>query len=95
VIVAAPLPDHEVGRWRDAGRGGDERAVASAAPEVEEETGWRLAPLRALLRFQPMVGTVDAESKVFLARGATRTHDLPGVNKTRASTGSGWPTSPA
>jgi 8-oxo-dGDP phosphatase len=59
----------------------DEHAAASAAREVEEETGWRPAPLRELLRFQPMVGTVDSENVVFVAHGATCTDGRPDINE--------------
>ena len=50
----------------------DEREdpATSAAREVEEETGWRPGPLEPLLTFQPMVGTVDSENLLFLARSA-------------------------
>jgi len=36
-----------------------EEGPASAAREVEEETGWRPGPLTHLLTFQPMIGMVD------------------------------------
>jgi 8-oxo-dGDP phosphatase len=47
-----------------------EDPAVTAAREVEEETGWRPGPLERLLAFQPMVGTVDSENLLFLARGA-------------------------
>jgi 8-oxo-dGTP pyrophosphatase MutT (NUDIX family) len=53
----------------------------SAAREVEEETGWRPAPLRELLRFQPMVGTVDSENLVYVANGATNTGADADINE--------------
>jgi len=59
----------------------DEDPAACAAREVEEETGWRLRRLELLLSFQPMVGTVDQENLVYLARGADWTHDEPDVNE--------------
>lgn len=49
-----------------------EDAVATAAREVEEETGWRPELLRPLLSFQPMPGLVDTPHDVFVTRGATR-----------------------
>lgn len=49
-----------------------EEAAATAAREVEEETGWRPATLRPLMSFQPMPGLVDTPHEVFVARGATR-----------------------
>jgi 8-oxo-dGTP pyrophosphatase MutT (NUDIX family) len=47
-----------------------EDPAATAAREVEEETGWRPRSIAPLLSFQPMVGTADAENLLFLARGA-------------------------
>ncbi|WP_062430394.1 NUDIX hydrolase [Herbidospora daliensis] len=43
---------------------------ATAAREVEEETGYRLREIEHLITFQPMVGMVDSEHLVFLGRGA-------------------------
>jgi 8-oxo-dGTP pyrophosphatase MutT (NUDIX family) len=48
---------------------GEDPAV-TASREVEEETGWRPGPLEPLVSFQPLVGTVDSENDVFLARSA-------------------------
>jgi 8-oxo-dGTP pyrophosphatase MutT (NUDIX family) len=59
----------------------------SAAREVEEETGWRPAPLRELLRFQPMVGTVDSENIVYVANGASNTGADADINEAAAV---GW-----
>jgi len=50
---------------------GEDPAVA-AARELEEETGLRPRSLEHLVSFQPMVGMVDSEHHVFLARGADR-----------------------
>jgi 8-oxo-dGTP pyrophosphatase MutT (NUDIX family) len=47
-----------------------EDAAATAAREVEEETGWRPAKLEPLIAFQPMVGTADAENLLFIGYGA-------------------------
>jgi 8-oxo-dGTP pyrophosphatase MutT (NUDIX family) len=59
----------------------DEEPMACAAREVEEETGWRPRSMQELIKFQPMVGTVDQENVVFLARGADFTGSLPDVNE--------------
>lgn len=48
----------------------DEDPLATAAREVEEETGWRPGPLEKLASFQPMVSTVDSENIVLMAHGA-------------------------
>jgi 8-oxo-dGTP pyrophosphatase MutT (NUDIX family) len=50
----------------DAGEDG----AATAAREVEEETGWRPGPMTHLLTFQPMIGMVDTPHELFTARGA-------------------------
>jgi 8-oxo-dGTP pyrophosphatase MutT (NUDIX family) len=47
-----------------------EDPAATASREVEEETGWRPGPLEPLVSFQPLVGTVDSQNDVFLARSA-------------------------
>lgn len=49
-----------------------EDVAAAAAREVEEETGWRPAPLQHLVSYQPMPGLVDTPHEVFIARGAER-----------------------
>jgi 8-oxo-dGTP pyrophosphatase MutT (NUDIX family) len=59
-----------------------EDPAGSAAREVEEETGWRPGPLRPLVEFQPMVGTIDQPNFVFLADGATATGAPPDANET-------------
>lgn len=48
-----------------------EDVAATAAREVEEETGWRPGGLRHLLTFQPSVGTTDSPQQVFTALSAT------------------------
>jgi 8-oxo-dGTP pyrophosphatase MutT (NUDIX family) len=50
----------------------DEDAAQAAAREVEEETGWRPAPMTHLLTFQPMPGMVDTPHELFFANGAER-----------------------
>ena len=47
-----------------------EDSAATAAREVEEETGWRPGPMTHLLTFQPMIGMVDTPHELFTARGA-------------------------
>ena len=48
----------------------DEDGPASAAREVEEETGWRPGAMTHLLTFQPMIGMVDSPHELYLARSA-------------------------
>jgi len=60
---------------------GDDEPAETAAREVEEETGWRPAPLEPLLSFQPMVGSADSENHLFLARGAEYTGKPPDINE--------------
>jgi 8-oxo-dGTP pyrophosphatase MutT (NUDIX family) len=48
---------------------GEDPAV-TAAREVEEETGWRPHEMERIVGYQPMVGTLDTEHEVFIARGA-------------------------
>jgi 8-oxo-dGTP pyrophosphatase MutT (NUDIX family) len=50
----------------DAGENGP----ASAAREVEEETGWRPGTVSHLLTFQPMIGMVDSPHELYVAHGA-------------------------
>lgn len=54
---------------------------ATAAREVEEETGWRPSGLRHLMTFQPSVGTTDSPQQVFTALSATRTAGETDVNE--------------
>lgn len=58
-----------------------EDPLTCAAREVEEETGWRPRSMERLLTFQPMVGTIDQENVVFLARGADHTGAAPDINE--------------
>jgi 8-oxo-dGTP pyrophosphatase MutT (NUDIX family) len=52
-----------------------------AARETEEETGWRPRSMERLITFQPMVGTIDQENIVFLARGGDFTGAAPDINE--------------
>jgi 8-oxo-dGTP pyrophosphatase MutT (NUDIX family) len=58
-----------------------EEPMACAAREVEEETGWRPRSMQELINFQPMVGTIDQENVVYLARGADYTGSAPDINE--------------
>jgi 8-oxo-dGTP pyrophosphatase MutT (NUDIX family) len=59
--------DWEVpGGYADPGEDG----LATAAREVEEETGWRPRNLRFLLTFQPAIGSADAPQDLYIAYGA-------------------------
>lgn len=74
-----------VGRWVWELPGGyldpAEDPVACASREVEEETGWRPRHLERLVSFQPMVGTIDQENIVYLARGADFIGSTPDINE--------------
>jgi 8-oxo-dGTP pyrophosphatase MutT (NUDIX family) len=74
-----------VGRWVWELPGGyldpDEDPIGCAVREVEEETGWRPRNVERLISFQPMVGTVDQENVVYLARGADFTGLAPDINE--------------
>lgn len=63
-----------LGQWNWEVPGGyadpGEDGTATAAREVEEETGWRPRNLRFLLTFQPAVGSADAPQDLYIARGA-------------------------
>jgi 8-oxo-dGTP pyrophosphatase MutT (NUDIX family) len=59
----------------------EEDPMTCAAREVEEETGWRPHSMEKLVTFQPMVGTIDQENVVFLARGADFMGTTPDVNE--------------
>jgi 8-oxo-dGTP pyrophosphatase MutT (NUDIX family) len=59
----------------------DEDPAACAAREVEEETGWRPRTMEPLLSFQPMVGTIDQNNIIYLARGADHTGATPDINE--------------
>jgi 8-oxo-dGTP pyrophosphatase MutT (NUDIX family) len=43
-----------------------EDPIVAAAREVEEETGWRVGPLRPLLYDEPMNGLVDTRNHIFI-----------------------------
>lgn len=74
-----------VGRWVWELPGGyldpGEEPMVCAAREVEEETGWRPRGMQELIAFQPMVGTIDQQNHVYLARGADFTGSAPDVNE--------------
>lgn len=55
-----------------------EDPMATAAREVEEETGYRPREIEHLVTYQPMAGMVDAEHILFLARGAERVAEPAG-----------------
>ena len=77
-----------IGKWVWELPGGyldpDEDPEVCAAREVEEETGWRPGAMEALVKFQPMVGTIDQPNIVYLARGAEPTGAAPDINETDA-----------
>ena len=58
-----------------------EDSMTCAAREVEEETGWRPRSIEKLISFQPMVGTIDQENIVYIARGADFTGAAPDINE--------------
>jgi 8-oxo-dGTP pyrophosphatase MutT (NUDIX family) len=58
-----------------------EDPLTCAAREVEEETGWRPRTMEKLVTFQPMVGTIDQENVIYLARGADPTGAAPDINE--------------
>ena len=58
-----------------------EDPATCAAREVEEETGWRPRRMEKVLTFQPMIGTIDQENVVYLARGADYTGSMPDINE--------------
>jgi 8-oxo-dGTP pyrophosphatase MutT (NUDIX family) len=53
--------------WTD----GDESKIDAAAREVEEETGWRPAPLAELISYNALSGISDMRFTAYLAHGAT------------------------
>ncbi|MFF0144567.1 ADP-ribose pyrophosphatase YjhB (NUDIX family) [Amycolatopsis sulphurea] len=46
----------------------DEDPAVTAAREVEEETGWRPLDVEPLGSLQPIVGSADAENRLYVAR---------------------------
>jgi 8-oxo-dGTP pyrophosphatase MutT (NUDIX family) len=48
----------------------EEDSAATAAREVEEETGWRPRQMQRIVGYKPMVGTLDTEHDVFMSHGA-------------------------
>ncbi|GAA5172876.1 MULTISPECIES: NUDIX domain-containing protein [Amycolatopsis] len=59
---------------------GEEPGV-TAAREVEEETGWRPRTVEPLVSLQPTVGSADAETLLFLSRGAEYIGDAVDINE--------------
>jgi 8-oxo-dGTP pyrophosphatase MutT (NUDIX family) len=59
----------------------DEEPTATAAREVEEETGWRPRSIEYLFSFQPMVGAADSENHLYLSRGADHLGEPTDVNE--------------
>jgi 8-oxo-dGTP pyrophosphatase MutT (NUDIX family) len=75
--------DWEVpGGYADPGEDG----IATAAREVEEETGWRPRNIEYLLTFQPAIGSADAPQDLYLAHGA----DLAGTPHTDEAEAVRW-----
>lgn len=75
-----------IGRWVWELPGGyvdgvETDPAVAAAREVEEETGWRPEALEYLGSFQPMVGTIDSENLLYLARGAVHVGDPEDINE--------------
>jgi 8-oxo-dGTP pyrophosphatase MutT (NUDIX family) len=74
-----------LGRWVWELPGGyldpAEEPMACAVREVEEETGWRPRSMEKLVSYQPMVGTIDQDNVVYLARGADFTGADPDINE--------------
>ena len=58
-----------------------EEPAATAAREVEEETGWRPHGVEPLLSLQPSVGTTDAENLLFVAVGAELIGEPTDINE--------------
>lgn len=58
-----------------------EAPAATAAREVEEETGYRPRSVDHLVTFEPMVGMVRSAHHVFLSRGAERVAEATEVNE--------------
>ena len=49
-----------------------EDGIATAAREVDEETGYQPRSIEPILTFQPMTGSADSAHELYLARGADR-----------------------
>jgi 8-oxo-dGTP pyrophosphatase MutT (NUDIX family) len=58
-----------------------EDPAATAAREVEEETGWRPTPLERVLTFQPAIGIADTPQEVFVGYGAEWISEPTDVNE--------------
>jgi 8-oxo-dGTP pyrophosphatase MutT (NUDIX family) len=59
----------------------DEDPAATAAREVEEETGWRPRNVAPLVSLQPSVGTTDAENLLFVSNGAEYIGEPADINE--------------
>ncbi|TCO30366.1 NUDIX domain-containing protein [Kribbella steppae] len=59
----------------------NEDPAATAAREVEEETGWRPRRVEPLVSLQPSVGTTDAENLLFVSRGADHIGEPADINE--------------
>ncbi len=64
-----------------------EEPMTCAAREVEEETGWRPRSMEELISLQPMVGTIDQQNIIYLARDAVFTGAAPDSNEAESI---GW-----
>nr|WP_238358349.1 NUDIX hydrolase [Kribbella sandramycini] len=59
----------------------NEDPAATAAREVEEETGWRPRNVKPLVSLQPSVGTTDAENLLFVSHGAEYIGEPEDINE--------------
>ncbi|WP_253830069.1 NUDIX domain-containing protein [Prauserella aidingensis] len=59
----------------------NEDPAVTAAREVEEETGWRPRDVRKLLSTQPMVGSADADNRLYVSLGAEYVGDPTDINE--------------
>jgi 8-oxo-dGTP pyrophosphatase MutT (NUDIX family) len=59
----------------------NEDPAATAAREVEEETGWRPRNVQPLVSLQPSVGTTDAENLLFVSHGADHIGNPEDINE--------------
>ncbi|MCR3721520.1 ADP-ribose pyrophosphatase YjhB, NUDIX family [Prauserella flava] len=59
----------------------NEDPAVTVAREVEEETGWRPRDVRKLLSTQPMVGSADADNRLYVSLGAEYVGDPTDINE--------------
>lgn len=59
----------------------EEDPATTAAREVEEQTGWRPRSVEALGLMQPNVASADAETLLYLARGADYVGEPEDINE--------------